>query len=784
MFETWGRIIYRRRRLVLVLTLIVVAFAGVWGTGVFGSLQSAGGFNAPHSQSQRASDLAAAAFGRDTGDVVVLYKSATMTVADPAYRAAVTRTLGALPRSKVESAATFWSTGSRQFVSASGRETYAVLELTGGSDAARIKSFDAIRAKLAAPGLTEQAGGQIPSEGAINKEVTSDIGRAEGFSMPALLVLLLVIFGGLAAASLPLAIGGIAILGSFTALRLLTLFTAVSIYSVNITTILGLGLAIDYGLFMVSRFREELGRTDSVEDAVARTVATAGRTVAVSGITVAVALASLMLFPMTFLRSMGYGGVATVVVDMLAALTVLPALLALLGPRVNALRVRPRRRTRAAKPGVAVQDGAALQPGLAVQPGGAVRPGGGVRPGLAVRPGGALRSGGVAVRRVSSQDSPVLADETSGAWYRLARSVMRRPVVYVVVIVAGLAAVGSPFLHISWGGTDARVLPAGAAPRAVTEALNRDFPGNVTSPVEAVVQFPGPVSGAGRGAGLAAYVSRLEHVPGVTGGQVTGVRGRIARVDLRYSPGPMTSQARSIVGQVRDIAPPAGARVYVGGTTAELVDELSSLGATLPWMALVVVLATFVLLFLAFGSVVLPVKAIAANVLSLSATFGVVVWIFQDGHLSGLLQFTPTGTIDPTTPILMLAIIFGLSMDYEVFLLSRVRERYDVTGDNGVAVASGLQRTGGIITSAALLLVIVIGAFSASGISFIKLMGVGMIIALIVDATIVRILLVPATMRLLGRANWWAPGPLRRVYRKYGIREEETTPPEVEPARA
>src|SRR6266568_4605865 len=318
MFETWGRIIYRRRRLVLVLTLIVVAFAGVWGTGVFGSLQSAGGFNAPHSQSQRASDLAAAAFGRDTGDVVVLYKSATMTVADPAYRAAVTRTLGALPRGKVESAATFWSTGSRQFVSASGRETYAVLELTGGSDAARIKSFDAIRAKLAAPGLTEQAGGQIPSEGAINKEVTSDIGRAEAFSMPVLLILLLVIFGGLAAASLPLAIGGIAILGSFTALRLLTLATPVSVYSINITTILGLGLAIDYGLFMVGRFREELHRQDSVE----------------------VALASLMLFPEVFLRSMGYGGVATVLVDMIAALTVLPALLAVLGPKVNALRIR------------------------------------------------------------------------------------------------------------------------------------------------------------------------------------------------------------------------------------------------------------------------------------------------------------------------------------------------------------------------------------------------------------------------------------------------------------
>jgi len=235
----------------------------------------------------------------------------------------------------------------------------------------------------------------------------------------------------------------------------------------------------------------------------------------------------------------------------------------------------------------------------------------------------------------------------------------------------------------------------------------------------------------------------------------------------------MSSQARAIVGQVRDVAPPAGARVYVGGTTAELVDELSSLGAVLPWMALVVVLATFVLLFLAFGSVVLPAKAIAANVFSLSATFGVVVWIFQEGHLSGLLRFTPTGTIDPTTPILMLAIIFGLSMDYEVFLLSRIRERYDVTGDNAAAIAGGLQRTGGVITSAALLLVIVIGAFSASGITFIKLMGVGMIVALIVDATIVRILLVPATMRLLGRANWWAPRPLRRLYGRYGIREEQ-----------
>jgi RND superfamily putative drug exporter len=723
MFESWGRVVYARRRLILVVAAIVVVAAAVWGTRVFGALQSAGGFSAPGSQSQQESDLAARAFGRDTADVVVLYSSPRLTVHDAAFRASVTRTLATLPAAEVRSAATYWSTRSPQFASADGHATYAVLELAGGTDSARTASFHAIGGRLSAPGLSTQVGGQVPTFSAINKQVTSDIGRAEGISMPVLLILLLVIFGSLAAASLPLAIGGIGILGSFAALRLLTLVTDVSIYSVNITTILGLGLAIDYGLFMVSRFREELHRQDTTADAVAATVATAGRTVAVSGVTVAVALASLMLFPEMFLRSMGYGGVATVLVDMLAALTVLPALLAVLGPRVNALRVR---------------------------------------------------------RHVQRP----IRDEQSGAWYRIARSVMRRPVAYVVVILLVLLALASPFRSIIWGGTDARALPAGAPARVVAEALNRDFPANPSSPIEVVTRLAGPASAPAQQAALATYVRSLEHVPGVSSAALTGVRGDIARVDLRYAADPYSATARDIVTAARAVPPPAGGHAYVGGVTAQLVDELSSLGHTLPWMALVMCLATFVLLFLAFGSVVLPLKAIVMNVLSLSATFGVIVWIFQEGHLSGLLRFTPTGTIDPSMPILMLAIIFGLSMDYEVFLLSRVRERYDVTGDNAAAVASGLQRTGGLITSLAFLLVIVVGAFSASGITFIKLMGVGMIVALVVDATIVRILLVPATMRLLGRANWWAPGPLRRVYRKYGIREEEAAPAEAEPARA
>src|SRR5215469_14292202 len=464
MFEAWGRILFRRRRLVLVTAAVGIVAAAIWGTGVFRSLQTSGGFAPSASQSQREASLAGRAFGRDGGDVVLLYASASRTVQSAGYRSAVTNSLARLPRSRVTGVQTYWSTGSSTFASADGRVSYAVLELAGSNDSARIANFDAIKGDFAAPGLTVRAGGQVPTDAAINKEVTSDIGRAEAISMSVLLVLLAIIFGSLAAASLPLAVGGIGIIGSFTALRLLTLATPVSIYSINITTILGVGLAIDYGLFMVGRFREELHRQPTIEDAVARTVATAGRTVTVSGVTVAVALASLLLFPEVFLRSMGYGGVATVLVDMLAALTVLPALLAVLGPKVNALRVRKSVRT------------------------------------------------------------PAKA-ETAGAWYRLARNVMRRPVVFVAVIVVILLALGSPFLKVAWGGTDARALPAAAAPRVVTETLASDFPGNVTEPIEALVTFAAPVGAShARQAELGAYAAKLARVDGVTGAQVTGVR--------------------------------------------------------------------------------------------------------------------------------------------------------------------------------------------------------------------------------------------------------------------
>ncbi|MEU7937329.1 MMPL family transporter [Microbispora bryophytorum] len=710
MFERWGRTVYRRRRLVLVLSAIVVVAAAVWGLGVFGTLTSSGEFDVAGSESQRAAQLETAALGRDEADVVVLYRSRTSTVDDPAYGADVTRALQALPAGHVDSFATYWSTKSPQFVSADRKSTFAVLRLRGEDEHARRDHLAAIRTAVAVPGLESLVGGSTATQKMISDGVKKDIVLAEGIATPLLLLLMIFIFGSVVAAGLPLLIGVVAVFGSFSALHLFGLFTNVSTYAVNITTLLGVGLAIDYGLFMVVRFREELNRGRTGEEAVVRTMATAGRTVAVSGVTVAASLASLLIFPQSFLRSMGMGGLATVLVDMVAALTIMPALLAVLGPRVNALAPRW----------------------------------------LARRQG-----------------------RQSLFWARLGRGVMRRPVVVLVGTLAILVTLGLPFLRVSWGGIDARALPAGTETRVVSETMTDEFPANFTNPLRAIVTLSDPVSSPAARAALSAYTGRVEAVPGITGAQLTGEAGRTARIELTYSANRMSAEARDVVRKVRAVPPPAGASVLVGGATAALVDQLANLGDLLPWMALLVGVTTFLLLFMAFGSILLPIKAVIMNIFSLSATFGALVWIFQDGHLSGLLGFTPTGFLEPSMPILVLAIVFGLSMDYEVFLLSRMREHYDAHGDNTAAVAAGLQRTGGLITSAALLFIIVVAAFSTSGITFIKLTGIGMLIAVLVDSTIVRALVVPATMKLTGRANWWAPGPLRRLYGRYGIRESD-----------
>ncbi len=713
--ERWGRLVARWRWTVLVAGVLVAGLAGFYGVGVFGAL-SDGGFEDPDSESARADAAISEAFGPTEADVLVLYETDDdTTVDDPAVEQAVTDTVSALPDADVVHVATAWNGGGRGLVSDDGRSTLVPITLAGADDDAKAEAYERIEGDLAAPGLTEQVGGPTAVFSDVGAQVEADIARAESMTIPIVVLLCLVVFGSIVSATLPALVGGIAIIGSFAMLRVFTTVTDVSIFAINVITLLGLGLAIDYALFVVSRFREELGRGRSTPDAIAATMATAGRTVMFSGLTVAVSLASLLLFPQVFLRSMGFGGMAAVLVAMVTALTVLPALLAVLGPRVDAGRMPWRRRR--------VELGA-----------------------------------------------DVVAEH--GGWARVARLVMRRPVVVLVTVVVGLLAIGLPFLRVEWTSVDERVLPEGTESRVVSEAVDAGFPGQAGATADVVVTGADPDA-------VEAYSAALGEVDGVASVRLLGEQDGTARLEVAYPADPYSEEGRALVEQLRAVPVPDGAEALVGGEGAQLIDLLTSLGDTLPWMGLVVVVAMMVLLFVAFGSVVLPLKAIVVNVISVVASFGVVVWIFQDGHLADLLGFTPLGALDATQPILMLAILFGLSMDYEVFLLSRMREQWDRTHDNTQAVAVGLQQTGAIITSAALLLAVVIGAFATSGITFIKMIGVGMLVAIIVDATVVRTLLVPAAMRLMGRANWWAPAPMARWWERHGFREQPAVAPEA-----
>jgi uncharacterized membrane protein YdfJ with MMPL/SSD domain len=720
--NTWGRFVGARAWAVLIGGIAVVIAAAVYGTGVFGSLSN-GGFEDPGSESYTAQHLQETQFpGRET-DLVAMYTSDTMTVDDPAFEQAVTSTIDALPGDAVEGAVTWYDTQNLALVSADRHTTQVPITLAGTSQDAKAESSDAVLGELDAPGLTTHVGGQWAVFHDVNEQVSEDIARAESLAMPIVFVLSLVIFGSLAAALMPTLVGAIAVFGAFAVVRLLTGITDVSVFAINIITLLGMGLAIDYALFIVSRFREELGRQPdtsrgSVRAALTRTMATAGRTVLFSGLIVAASMASLTLFPQNFLKSMGYGGVAAVAVAMLAALTVLPAVLVLLGRRIEFGRMPWRRRA------------------------------------------GAAAGAGV-------------VEAETGAWARVAHSVMRRPVVYLVAITGALLVLASPFLGATWGSVDERVLPADSPSRVAAEFQADTFGGEVST---ANIVLDGADE-----ATLTAYVSDVAAIDGVDAAQPLGTTTSagqpLALVQASWQGNSQSQASQELVTDIRAVDPGDGAEAYVGGPTANAVDLVDSIGAHLPWMALVVAAVMLVLLFVAFGSLVLPVKAIVMNVISIGASFGVVTWIFQDGNLSGLLGFTSPGYLDATQPILMLAILFGLSMDYEVFLLSRVREEWDRTGDNTRAVAAGVQRTGRIITSAALLLAIVIGGFATSGIVFIKMIGVGMLVAVLLDATVVRALLVPATMRLLGRANWWAPASLQRWWERHGHREEPVEAP-------
>lgn len=718
MLDHWSALLTRRPRAVLAAGLLITVLAAAFGAGVFGSL-SQGGFDDAGSESARELVAERAALGNRGIDVVAVYGSDETTAADASFRAAVEQVLADLPAGTTSAVVPYWA--DRSLVSADGHHAQVLISLAGRTQNDYLEAYDALRPHLDAAGLTTQVAGSFAVYHDVNVRTSADLERAELITMPIVVLLALLIFRSVVAALLPALVGGVAMVGALAVVRLITSVAEVSVFSVNVISLLGIGLAIDYALFVVSRFREELPGSPDAATAVRRTMATAGRTVLFSALTVAAAMSSLLIFPQTFLKSMGYGGMAAVVVAMLAALTVLPAVLLLLGHRVDAGRLPRLRRRRA--------------------------------------PGSAFEG----------------AAEGAG-WERLARGVMRRPVAVIAVTLVVLGAVASPFLGVRWGSVDYRVLPDDSPAHVAARTLLTEF-GPETSTASLLLQ------GAD-----AADVRRVEQAASGVDGVVAVQRVASSAADggttlLRatWTGNSQTERSQRIVRELRALDPPSGS-LLVGGLSADTVDLLASVGAHLPWMGLIVAVVMLLLLFLAFGSVVLPVKAVVMNLVSITASFGVVTWVFSDGHGADLLGFAPQGFLDATNPILMLAILFGLSMDYEVFLLSRVREEWDRTGDNAAAVAAGVRHTGRIITSAALLLGVVIGAFSTSGIVFMKMLGVGMLVALAIDATVVRALLVPATMALLGRWNWWAPAPLARWWERHGFREGGSAAPAVDTA--
>jgi putative drug exporter of the RND superfamily len=601
-------------------------------------------------------------------------------------------------------------TGPPELLARDGRAALVAVEFADGLDGDRFdRALEAAEAELRgldAPHVL--VGGGPLQDQEFEDQVASDLARAELLSMPVVLVLLLVVFGGIVAAGLPVLIALTGVAGTLLALFGISAVTDVSVYSVNVVTMLGLGLAVDYALLLVSRFREERAIRD-LPAAVEEAVATAGRTVVFSGLTVAASLAGLLVFADPFLRSMAYGGGAVVLIDMLAAVTLLPALLGLWGARV-----RPRARNAGAR---------------------------------------------------------------GGLFAAISRLVQRRAVLIVVVVAVPLAVAATPFLHAHYQQPDARFLPAGAESRRLYETLEARFdPAVWVEPVVMVAEAGTDPAGLARVAAFGDRVAGLDGVRAV--GEPRPLAEGVTVVEVLPQGGGTDPAASRLVAEIRAL--PAPFPVQVTGDAAELADYQATIAERLPLAAGLVVLATFVLLFLFTGSVVVPVKAIVMNVLSLGASFGALVWVFQEGHLAWLLGAEGTGALDPTVPVLTFAITFGLSMDYEVFLLSRIKEAWDETGDNDLAVALGLQRTGRIVTSAAALLVIVFAGFMAAGMLTIKQIGLGTVLAVLLDATVVRMLLVPATMKLMGRWNWWAPAPLRRLHRRVGLGEQAASRPRVQ----
>ncbi len=721
MLHRLGEFTVRRRRWILVGALVFFVAAGAFGGKVAKSL-STGGFDDPGSESSRAIQTLHREFGTGNPNVVLLVRARHGTVDSPAVRAEGLRLTRQLARERgVDAVVSYWSLrGAPPLRSTDSTEGLVLARIEGTDDTVRDRVEDiSPRYTLATPDVTVGVGGRAEVFRQVGTTVESDLQKAEKLSIPVTMLLLILVFGSVVAAGLPLLIGGFAIVGTFAVLQVLSSLTDVSIFSLNLTTAMSLGLGIDYALFIVSRYREEVRGGLEPRDAVVRSVETAGRTVLFSALTVGVSLAALLVFPLYFLRSFAYAGIAVVALAATAAVVVLPAMIAVLGKRVDSLVLWRRK----PKP------------------------------------------------------------EGTGFWHRLATVVMRRPGPIAIGIVAVLLLLGAPFLKVNFGLPDDRVLPQGASSRVVQDQIRTQFTSREinTMPVVAPDATAQPAQ-------IASYATRLSLVPGVA--RVDALTGSYAGGRLVFPPNaasarfkapnatwlsvvpnvePMSDAGETLVRDLR--ATPAPFDVLIGGDAAQLVDSKHALFGRVPLALGLIGLVTFVVLFLFTGSLFVPAKAVVLNLLSLTATFGAMVWVFQQGHLSGFLNFTPTGLIDTTTPITMFCIAFGLSMDYEVFLLSRIREEYLASGDNVRSVALGLERTGRLVTAAAATLAVVFIAFATSQITFIKLLGVGLALAVVMDATLIRGTLVPAFMRLAGRANWWAPKWLRRVHDRIGLRE-------------
>jgi uncharacterized membrane protein YdfJ with MMPL/SSD domain len=703
MFDRLASLAQGHGKRTAIFAVIFFVAAGAIGGGVASKLAPYGADD-PATESVKAQDRLEADGFREPSVIVLLQD------VDPNSSAGQTRIAELESRLNddpdVASVTSYVDTHSPDFVSKEGDATYLAVALKPTDDKERQDAAKAIADDLDdQPGVT--VGGISLAQEQVNKQVEKDLRMAEMIAFPLLFLLSLLFFRSGVAALLPLMIGGLAIVGTFLLLRLANEVVDVSIFALNLTTGLGLGLAIDYSLFVVSRYREEIAKTGPGLEAMRRTMNTAGRTVLFSSLTVAAALASLMVFPQRFLYSMGLGGTLVALLAATIALTVLPAVLALLGQRVNA-----------------------WAPSF--------------------------------LQRRAERDATATE---SGFWYRLSRFVMRRPIGVATVTAAILIVLGIPFYSLKFTSVDAQVLPESASARQVDNVMRAQFPPFRDTPNLLLVENATPQS-------LSAIQREVSQVNGIGQVQPPQQLGNGDAVIQAYAKQSyIDDTSRDAVKELRDLPVPEGSQLLVGGAAAGFVDLQSSLISHGPIALAIVIVATLIVLFLMTGSVVLPVKQLVMNALNLSAVFGILVFIFQDGRLEGLLDYRGQGALEQTMPILLFAVVFGLSTDYGVFLLSRIKEAHDSGINSSEAVAVGLERTGRIVTAAAVLFAIAIGAFATSQIIFIKENGIGTALAVLIDASLIRALLVPSLMELLGDWNWWAPRPLRRLHARFGLSE-------------